>query len=179
MDYSGLVDAIQKGDTATANKMCAEAIPILKKYLISNFGASPEDAADAVQKMFEYVITRIQQDEIESPTGLLSYMLTGARHSYIKIRREAEVDQGEELVAEPTQQPTQIWSLVNNERKEVLKNCIERLKKSYRTFIQFLFEYPDAEAEDVAEYFNISVNNAWIRRHRTIKKLTDCAKSKK
>lgn len=176
MDYSGLVQAIQQGDFKTANKMCAEATPILQKYLISNVGATPEEAEDAVQKMFEYVIPKIQQDEIESPTGLLSYMLTGSRHSYFKIKRDLDVEQLEELVEEPAREAVQIWDLINDEQKTLLQKCIEKLKDNYRTFVEFLFEYPDAEAEDVAEHFEISVNNAWIRRHRVIKKLSECIK---
>ncbi|MEX0646234.1 MAG: sigma-70 family RNA polymerase sigma factor [Balneolaceae bacterium] len=177
MDYSGLVDAIQQGDTKTANKMCAEATPILKKYLISNVGATPDDAEDAVQKMFEYVIPKIQQDEIESPTGLLAYMLTGSRHSYFKIVRDLEVEPLEELVEEPSREAGQIWNLIDKEQQSILQKCLKKLKDSYRAFVKFLFDFPDAEADDIAEHFGISVNNAWIRRHRVIKKLTDCTKN--
>lgn len=176
MDYSELVVAIQQGDSKTANKMCAEATPILIKYLVANVNASAADAEDAVQKMFEYLIPKIRKDEIDSPAGLLSYMLTGCRHAYFKLIRDADLDQLEGMVEEPYREAGQVWNLINKEQETILKKCLEKLKDSYRSFIGFLFDFPDAEAEDIAEHFGISVNNAWIRRHRIIKKLTDCTK---
>lgn len=177
MDYSALVDAIQEGDTKKANELCSEAIPILKKYLISTLGANLDDAEDAVQKMFLYVIPKIQQDGIESPSGLLAYMLTGCRHAYFKIVRDANPDETESMVDEPNSEPGQIWNLISKERETILQECMKKIKSSYRTFIKFLFDYPDAEADDIAEYFDISVNNAWTRRHRAVKQLSDCVRS--
>lgn len=176
MDYSALVAAIQEEDVKTANELCAEALPILKKYLISTLGANLDDAEDAVQKMFLYVIPKIQQNGIESPTGLLSYMLTGCRHAYIKIIRETDPEQIEVLDEELPTEPGQIWNLISEERESILQECLKKLKASYRSFIEFLFNYPDAEAEDIAEYFDISVNNAWTRRHRAVKQLSDCVR---
>lgn len=177
MDYSALVKAIQKDDRRTANKLCAEATPILIKYLISNVGATREDAEDAVQRMFEYVIPKIQRDKIESPSGLLSYMLTGCRHAYFKITRDIEIESLDDIIEEPGRKAHQIWELIDDEKVSILKKCLEKLKSHYRAFVEFLFEFPDAEAEDVAEHFNISLNNAWTKRHRVIKQLTDCTKA--
>lgn len=174
MDYSELVYAIRRGDMQTANKMCAEATPILKKYLISKVNATPEDAEDAVQKMFEYVIAKIKKDEINSPSGLLAYMLSGARHSYYKIVRDFDLDKYEEIEEELVAEADQVWNLVNKDQKAILKKCIETLKGHYREMITFLFDYPNADSNEIAEYFDISLNNAWIRKHRVIQQLHDC-----
>ncbi|NBB77125.1 MAG: hypothetical protein GVY02_07075 [Bacteroidetes bacterium] len=176
MDYSELVYAIQRGDERKANRMCAKAMPILKKYLIANLDASPEDAEDAVSKMFEYVIRKIQNDEIESPTGLLSYMLSGARHSYLKIVRDYKFNEQSELDENWAQEPDQIWNLVNDERKSILARCIEQLKGHYRDLIQFLISYPDAGGSEVSEQFGISESNAWIRKHRLLEQMRECVK---
>lgn len=174
MDYSELVYAVKKGDMQTANRMCADAIPILKKYLISNVNATPEDAEDAVQKMFEYVIPKIQNDEIKSPSGLLSYMLSGARHSYYKIVRDFDLDKYAEMEEELSSEADQVWNLVSKEQEAILSKCIEKLTGHYQDMISFLFEHPDADSYDIAEFFEISLNNAWIRKHRVIKQLQDC-----
>lgn len=174
MDYSELVYAVRRGDMQTANQMCAEAIPILEKYLISNVNATPEDAEDAVQKMFEYVIPKIQNDEIESPSGLLSYMLSGARHSYYKIVRDFDLDKYAEIEEELVTEPEQVWNLVSEDQESILVTCIEKLKGHYQDLITFLFDHPEANTKEIAEYFEISKNNAWTRKHRVIKQLQDC-----
>lgn len=174
MDYSELVYAVKKNDMRTANRMCAEAIPILKKYLIAKVDATPEDAEDAVQKMFEYVIPKIQKDEINSPSGLLSYMLSGARHSYYKIVRDFDLDKYGQMENELVSEAKQVWNLVNKDRESILSKCIEKLKGHYRELITFMFDHPEAEANEIAEYFDISLNNAWTRKHRVIQQLQDC-----
>ncbi|MDZ7717934.1 MAG: hypothetical protein U5K72_03815 [Balneolaceae bacterium] len=174
MDYSELVYAVKKDDMKTANRMCGEAIPILKKYLISNVNASPEDAEDAVQKMFEYVIPKIQNDEITSPSGLLSYMLSGARHSYYKIVRDFDLDKYAEMEEQLVAEPRQVWNLVSEDQESILSTCIEKLKGHYQDLITFLFDHPNANTKEIAEYFGISKNNAWTRKHRVIQQLQEC-----
>lgn len=174
MDYSELVYAVKRDDMQTANRMCGEAIPILKKYLISKVNASPEDAEDAVQKMFEYVIPKIRNDEITSPSGLLSYMLSGARHSYYKIVRDFDLDKYAEMEENLVSEADQVWNLVNEDQENILSKCIEKLRGPYREMINFLFDYPDADSDEIAEHFDISLNNAWIRKHRVIQQLNDC-----
>lgn len=177
MDYSDLVSSIQTGDDKTTNRMCKEAAPILKKYLISNVGSSPEDADDAIQEMFEYIIKKIKQNDIENPSGLLAYMLTTSRHCYYKILKKRDKQLAEDLKNDPGSKATQIWDIVDHEKQEILKRCLSKLKKSYLEFITYLFDYPDAETEDIAEYFDISTNNAWTRKHRIIRKLSKCIKT--
>jgi len=178
MDYSELVEAINDEDMRTANRLCGDILPILKKYLIATVGAKPEDAEDAVQRMFEYVIPKIQNNEIKSPSGLLAYMLTASRHSYYKIKKEYNSNKfdliDENLVAEP-EQP---WGLLDKEQETILNQCIKELKTHYKKLIRFLFDHPNAVSEDIAEYFDISVSNAWIRKHRMIQKLNECVRKK-
>lgn len=177
MDYSELVRAVQEGDEATANRMCSEALPILKKYLIANLNASPEDAEDAVQKMFEYVIQKIRRGEITNPGGILSYMLTGSRHAYLKSMRDTELEEFDELVSEPVSAPDQLNNLIDQERIDILKRCMEKLDGPYRSMCEFILSNPSADSEDLAEHFDITINNAWIRKHRAIKRLSECAKN--
>lgn len=178
MDYSELVEAINDEDMKTANRLCGDILPILKKYLIATVGAKPEDAEDAVQRMFEYVIPKIQNNEIKSPSGLLAYMLTASRHSYFKIKKEYDTQKfemiDENLVAEP-QLP---WGLLDEDQETILKQCIKELKDHYKKLIRFLFDFPNADSEDIAEFFKISVSNAWIRKHRMIQKLNECVRKK-
>jgi RNA polymerase sigma factor (sigma-70 family) len=177
MDYSGLVTAVKNGDQLTASRLCSEATPILKRYLRKKCGADPTDADDAIQRMFEYVINKIIADEFENPSGLLAYMLKACRHNYIKFAREKNRPDIENLANMPFNEPVQIWELVNEERQEILKYCTEKLRKGYKEFINYFFSFPNASAEDVADHFDISINNAWTRKHRVINKLNECVET--
>lgn len=178
MDYSELVEAIIDEDIKTANRLCGDILPILKKYLIATVGAKPEDAEDAVQRMFEYVIPKIQNNEIKSPSGLLAYMLTASRHSYFKIKKEYDSHKFELIDDSLVAEPEQPWGLLDKDQETILKKCIKELKGHYKKLIQFLFDYPNADSEDIAEFFDISVSNAWIRKHRMIQKLNECVRKK-
>ncbi|HKL16576.1 MAG TPA: sigma-70 family RNA polymerase sigma factor [Balneolaceae bacterium] len=177
MDYSGLVNAVKNGDQLTASRLCSEATPILKRYLRKKCGADSTDADDAIQRMFEYVINKILEDDFENPRGLLSYMLKTSRHNYIKIAREKNRPDIENLASEPFHEPVQIWELIDEEKQNILKYCTEKLRKGYREFINYFFSFPNASAEDVADHFDISVNNAWTRKHRVINKLNECVET--
>lgn len=178
MDYSGLVTAIREGDERATGKLCDEATPILKRYLLKKCNATPFDADDAIQKMYEYIIVKIRDDEIENPQGLLAYMLKTCRHNYIKMIRESSFEYIDNLSEEPSNTADQLWKLINEEKQEILKFCMRKLRKNYWVFMNYMFSYPGATSEDIAEKFNITRNNAWIRKHRVINKLTDCVITK-
>lgn len=179
MDYSDLVEAILNGDERTVNRRCAEAYPIIQAYLIANLNASREDAEDAVQRMFEYVIPKIQKGEITRPSALLSYMLTGARHSYFKILNEyGDYDSLDDHKSLQVAEADQVKNLLDEEKQAILRTCLDHLKNHYRSLMEFLFSNPGSESKDIAEKFNISVGNAWARKHRAINKLEECVRSK-
>ena len=178
MDYSELIEAINNGDMKRANDLCAKILPILKKYLIATAGASPENAEDAVQRMFEYVIPKIQNNEIKSPSGILSYMLTGARHSYYKTLKVYDYESFEPINDQVVAEPDQTWRLIDEEKESILAWCLKQLNGHYRSLVKFMFDHPNADAEDIAEYFDITVNNVWTRKHRAIQQLNECVKDK-
>ena len=178
MDLSGFITAVKNGDQLEASRICSEATPILQRYLRKKFGADPNDAKDAIQRMFEYVINKIREDDFENPRGILSYMLKTCRHNYIKIVQEQEATDYDYVVDQNYTNPVQIWELVDEEQQTILKYCTEKLRKGYREFINYFFSFPNASTKDVAEHFDISVTNAWTRKHRVINKLNQCVESR-
>lgn len=174
MDYSELIPAIKNGDQVTSSRLCSKATPIFKNYLFKKFSADPNDADEAIQQMYEYIILKVLEDDFENPKGILSYMLKTCRHNYIKLAREKNRPDIENISAEPISEAQQIWQLVNEEEQEILKYCTEKLREGYKEFINYWFDFPNASAGEAAEYFNISINNAWTRKHRIINKLNEC-----
>lgn len=178
MNYSKLVEAIKNDDKRLTNTLCAELHERLKNYLIATAGAPPELAEDSVQNMFEYLIPKIRRDEITSPSGILRYMQTGVRHNYLKlIRKKESISMDADCDMIPVD-PEQVWELVDREKREILAGCIGKLTPHYKELIEFLMVYPNAEPEDMASKFNISVSNVWVRRHRAIKLLNECVTKK-
>ncbi|MGM0505812.1 MAG: RNA polymerase sigma factor [Bacteroidota bacterium] len=178
MDYTPLVKAVQNGDQVTTNKLISEATPILIRMLMARMNASRLDAEDAVQSMFAYVIEAIREGKIHNPSGLLAYMIKTCRHNYLKSLREYTVNYELGMSGEPATEAVQLERLIESERMDLYQDCLDHLKDDYREFFEYWVTHPDAPAIDVAREFDISVNNAWTRKHRVIKWLQECIKRK-
>lgn len=178
MDYAPLVRAIQEGDQEAANRLVAKAGPILIRMLKVRMNATREDAEDAVQTMFYSVITAIQEGRIRNPSGLLSYMIVTCKHNYLKNREQFRTELDEKQVNDSATEPDQLTRLIDREREEALSECLESLPPEQKEFIGYWLSHPDARASEVAERFGITVNNAWTRKHRIIRALQRCLKSK-
>jgi RNA polymerase sigma factor (sigma-70 family) len=178
MDYAPLVNAIQEGDQETANRLISDATPILIRMLKVRMNASHEDAEDAVQMMFLYVVNAIREGRIDNPSGLLSYMVMTCRHSYLKKMEGFQPELLDEEIREPTEQPSQLKRLLDEEKQQIYDECIESLRDDYREFYHYWIRHSDSSAREIAEHFGISVNNAWTRKHRIVKTLQKCVDSK-
>ncbi len=178
MDYAPLVEAIQEGDQEAANRLISEATPILIRMLKARMNASQQDAEDAVQMMFLYIINSIREGKIRNPSGLLSYMIVTCRHSYLKNRDGLKADLPGEDLEEPVQEECQLTRLINQEKERIYEECIESLPDDQREFIRYWLSHPDSSAREIGEHFEISENNAWTRKHRIMKRLRACYESK-
>lgn len=178
MDYAPLVKAIQEDDREAANRLISDATPILIRMLKVRMNATQEDAEDAVQMMFLYVIQAIKQGRIENPSGLLSYMIMTCRHSYLKKKEGFSPELMDDHVSEPSQPARQLSAIIEEEKKEIYYECINALKEDYKKFYKYWVRHPDSSAKEIASHFGISVNNAWTRKHRIMKSLQKCVESK-
>ncbi|MEX1010906.1 MAG: sigma-70 family RNA polymerase sigma factor [Balneolaceae bacterium] len=173
MNYSPLVEAIREGDRKTANRMIAEATPILIRMLMSRMNAKREDAEDAVQKMFLYVIPAIRSGKIKKPTALLSYMILCCRHNYLKELRNMRHEPIEEHEHEIVNSSDPFEYLKLKDIRKIHIECVNSMAEQHREFYCFWLQNQDIEAAAIAERFGISVTNAWTRKHRILKKLRE------
>ena len=178
MNYAPLVKAIQEGDQKAANRLIEQARPVLVRMLMARMNASQEDAEDAVQKMFLYVIEAIQEDRIENPTGFLSYMIITCRHNYLKARNGLSFTPLDDLIHEPSESPDQVDRLMSEDQYRILTECLEQLSEENRQIFSYWLQKPEASAIDVSERFGISKSNAWTKKHRILNKVRKCFKSK-
>ena len=178
MEYSELVGALQNGDDVRVNNIMREMVPRLVRFLQIHMGAGKDDAEDCVQHSIELALSVIRAGKLNDSDKILSYMMTTCRNNYLKLRGKKREVNYDRIPDERYHEPSQIRSILEQERKKILEKCLKELKEGYRRFIEYWFEHPDSDADVVASHFNISVNNVWTRKHRVIKRLNECYQKK-
>ncbi|SMO46467.1 RNA polymerase sigma factor [Fodinibius sediminis] len=178
MDYSELVAALNEDDPKKINKLISALRSRLMAFLRIHMNASEDDAKDASQEALIRALESIKRDKLKNPDYVVSYILSICRNSYLKLKQQKQTTSLNELTDQHHQAPRQLQSLLNKEQMRLLQWCLDQLAEKHRQFIQYWFDHPDAHTQKVADRFNITVNNAWTRKHRVIKKLNDCYQKK-
>jgi RNA polymerase sigma factor (sigma-70 family) len=180
MNYTQLIEAVRENDNKTVNILLSSLYPVLVNYLCVTMNAGTKDAEDCAQEAMITVVENIRNSGIRNPDSIFSYVITVTRHAYLRLRRDdvpgSYVDFEEAYhVAEPADQ---LNNILDEERGRLLSECIGELNSESRDMITMWFEDPDRPTEEVAARFKISINNAWIRKHRIIKTLNQCVERK-
>lgn len=178
MEFSELVDAVKKGEKQRVNEIIEHLTKVLVGYLRHQYHADRDQALDTVQNSLIDVLDAIKQDQIEDKENIFSYTMQSCIHNLIKLRKYEKRTRPYDYYNQSVEEPNQLRSLVDRERLEVLYECKDQLKPEYRKYVEYWFERPGVDARSVANHFNISVENAWVRRHRIIKELKKCWKKK-
>ncbi len=176
MDYSNLVQAVLADDKKEVNRILKKIQPILLNYLLAEMNARLQDAQDCVQDAIFSVLNYIKQEKIRKPDKILSFFYTTTRHRYYKLcnrRKEIPYSTLENRTTQPSNQYT---LLVEKEERKWFKLCINKLSAKHRNYILYWFKHPDNQAAQTAHYFDISVSNAWTRKHRIQNALRKCMK---
>ncbi|SMO70129.1 RNA polymerase sigma factor [Gracilimonas mengyeensis] len=178
MDYSKFVDAVLEKDDAEISRQVKVITAVLIKFLTVRMDAPLEDAQDCAQNTLLIGIEKIRNDEIDHPDALINYLFTTAKYEYLKrVNKKREVPY-DELPEHHSDSPDQLNRLLDKEKMTLLKRCMEALKSDYQKYIEYWFQHPGYETSVVADYFNISVSNAWTKKHRVINLLKECVEKK-
>lgn len=178
MDYSELVTAFKENDSKKVNELLEALRPRLMAFLRVHMNASQADAEDCAQDSLLDSIEKIEADQLDDPEQVVSYILSTCRNNYLKMRRKRRPETMDDVSTKQRQDPRQLQSLLDEEQERLLEWCLNQLKKEYQKFMQYWFDHPDAHTNKVAEHFDISVNNAWTRKHRLVRKLNECYQKK-
>lgn len=178
MDYTKLVTALKENDSQEVNRLIGALRPRLMAFLRIHMNATEADAEDCAQDSLVDSLEVIKSDRIDDPRRIVSYILTTCRNNYLKMQKKRRETSMDEVSEAQTQAPGQLQSLLDEEQEKLLRWCMSQLKKEYQQFMQYWFDHPDAHTKKVAAEFDISVNNAWTRKHRLIKKLNECYREK-
>lgn len=136
------------------------------------------EAEDCVQEAILSFWKALEENRIENPKKLHTYLLSTCRNTYLNRNAKTTEVLSETVSEDYFEDPQQLRRLVEEERWAIVHDCIDELNEGYRTFIKFWYDHPKYEAESIARHFKMSVNNAWTRKHRIIKILKSCFQKK-
>lgn len=178
MDYTELYDAILKGEDSKVTELMEQLIPALTGFLRASMRASEDDSKDCIQQALLLTIEKIRDDKIRDPSKLKFYLLTACRNIYLRMIKHINISLDETNPYHTVEPANQLKTLLDKEKKQILSQCLDELSPAYYEFISYWFENPDSDASAVAQYFDISLNNAWTRKHRIIKMLNECIETR-
>jgi len=178
MDYSNLVTALKENKTREVNELIEALRPRLMAFLRVHMNASEADAEDCAQDSLLSSIEIIKEGRLKDPDQLVSYILSTCKNNYLKMKKKQRAESVDEIPEEHQHSPGQLQSLLDEEKERLLELCLNQLKEEYQRFMQYWFDHPDSHTKKVAAEFDISINNAWTRKHRLIKKLNECYQKK-
>lgn len=179
MDYSELYFAVSNNDERRINQLVDAVTPVLISHLRATMQAELADAKDCAQVALIRTFNKIREKKIHKPERLYFYLLSACRNHYLRMSNEQIIEFSDKIetyyAVEP---PRQMDQIIDSEKDEILKDCMEQLGDDHQRFIRYCMRFPEAEARDIAEEFNITPNNVWTRKHRIIKLLHECYKKK-
>lgn len=179
MDFKEFYQAVRSDDQQKLNVLVTKINPMLITYLRINMHASVADAKDCVQEALLSTVEKIRDDKIKRPSKLYYYLTTTCRNVYLRMNDTPELsfeDNNLEYAIDPAKQ---LSVLIQKEKLNILKECMKRLNKRNKEYIEYWFNNPDIDATSVAQHFKISLSNAWTRKHRIVKILQQCVESKR
>lgn len=179
VDYSELVEALQKGDDNKAKELVSEVIPRLQDYLSVSMNADPDAAQECVQQAFLDVFEQVRKDKIKEPKYIFSYLIKSCRHEYLRyVKRQHRFKYEEEALNEQFEPEQQYQRLLDKERQRILQQCLEELQKKSREFIEYFIDKPDATTEEASSEFDLSSANVRTKKSRILSRLHHCYKRK-
>lgn len=179
VDYSELVEVLQKGDDVRAKNLVSEIVGRLEDYLCVVMNATPTDANECVQQAFVDVFDQVRQNNINEPKYFFSYLIKSCRNEYVRyMKRQHKFKYDEEALNTRVQPEQQFQNLLDKERQFILEKCLEELQGDSKEFIIYFIDKPDAPSEEVGNKFGLSESNVRTKKHRILGRLHHCFKRK-
>ncbi len=179
VDYSDLVEALRYGDEETANQLLKEVMPRLEDYLRVVMSASPIEAKECAHQAFLEVFERIREDKILESKYIFSYLITTSRHTFLHYKKSQhrfafDLDEQRHRV-EPA---VQIEALIDEERKQILEECLDELDPDDKALISYMLANPDATTREISKKFGLSAANVRTKKSRLTHRLHHSFKRK-
>lgn len=174
MDYSQFVVAVENGDNSKINDLIPEIVEYLISYLKIRFNAPQQSAEDCTNIAIVSAIQKIKEGKINKPNAIIYYMLTSAKNEYFNTTTKKREKLSPLSVENHSTMRDPLHLILEEERLNILKKCIEKLSELNRLYIEYWFEHPRHHAQEVANHFKLTINNVWTKKHRILKSLKKC-----
>lgn len=177
MEVKSFIEAVKNGERKKISEWHEIVTEMLINYLRIHFRATKQDAEDCVQDALVMLLDDLQNGK-ELPDNPGGYIRTIVRNNYFRIHKETTTKVGDEVLEfeEASDSPAAFFE--DSELKKLLRVCIKLLDDVHQKFINMWINRPGIRADEMAKRFDISVSNAWVRRHRIQKQLEECVRKK-
>lgn len=179
VDYSELVEALQQGNERVSKELIDELLPRLEEYLVVVMSAEPNTARECIQQVFLNVFEKIQNNKIRESKYIFSYLIKSCRHEFLRYsKREHRFKYDEEALNNLFEPEEQIKRLIDKERQNILKKCLDELEEKGRIFIEYFIDKPDITTEEAQKKFGLTSANVRTKKSRILHSLHRCFKLK-
>lgn len=174
-----IVRAIEQDQHPVLDAFTRAILPQIREYLSITVRANEYMAEECAQQALFSMIDRVKSGHFDTKTNVIGYLMISARNEFFKTVKKEHREGGlvleEQYVTDPSEQYTR---LVDQEREEILRKCMDLLDEPSRNFIQFYMDQPDASYLTVSKLFKISPVLVRVRKSRLLNRLHDCFKKK-
>lgn len=174
-----IVKAILQDDHPVLDGFTRAVLPQIREYLGITVRSNPYMAEECAQQALFALIDRVKSGHYDESTNVIGYLLISARNEYFKMvkkeMREGGLVLEEQHMTDPAEQHRR---LVDKEREDILRRCMDLLDAPNRAFIEFYLEQPDASYLVVSKLFKISPVLVRVRKSRILSRLHACYKKK-
>ncbi len=154
-------------------------LPQIREYLSITVRANEYMAEECAQQALFSMIDRVKSGHFDTKTNVIGYLMISARNEFFKTVKKEHREGGlvleEQHVTDPSEQYNR---LVDQEREDILRKCMDLLDEPNRNFIQFYMNQPDASYLTVSKLFKISPVLVRVRKSRLLNRLHECYKKK-
>jgi len=179
VDYAELVDSLENDDRRKADQLLEEVFPRLVEYLQITMGAKVLTAEECVQQAISDVYEQVKKGNIRERNYILSYLMTACRNEYIKYKKkEGRFVYDEDVFRHVSEPAEQIESLIDEDRKKILYECLNELDEESRKFMLYFIKNPDTTTKKAANHFQLTGANVRTRKSRLTQKLHQAYKRK-
>ncbi len=174
-----IIRAIEQDHHPVLDAFTRAILPQIREYLSITVRANEYMAEECAQQALFSMIDRVKSGHFDSKTNVIGYLMISARNEFFKTVKKEHREGGlvleEQYVTDPSEQFNR---MVDQEREEILRKCMDLLDEPNRNFIQFYMNQPDASYLTVSKLFKISPVLVRVRKSRLLNRLHECYKKK-
>jgi len=175
MEFKSLLNAIKDGDETGIAKWHRVVTDMMIDYLRTRFRATRQDAEDCTYESMLKIMEMLKNGE-EMPDNPGGYLRMTVRNNYFKLKKKNDLKVGDEILESENNGLDLENLLANREIMKILDICVDKLADFSRKLIMFIYSHPGIRADEVADRFDTTTSNVWVKKHRIQKELEECVR---